>query len=75
MTVKSACAASSGAPGGYREPHRGSDHLLIAHRTAPADNHATKTLLFEVPDSVLAPFFIEQDQVERYQRGCGVTAK
>src|SRR5450759_4379939 len=55
MRVKSACAARNGAPGGYSGAAPPSDHLSIGRRSARADDHAAKMLLFEVPISNSAP--------------------
>ena len=49
MREKSACAALNRTPSANGGAVPASDHLSIARRSAQADDHATKTLLFEVP--------------------------
>ena len=51
MREKSACAALNRTPSANGGAVPASDHLLIARRSAQADDHAAKTLLFEVPYS------------------------
>ena len=51
MREKAARATLSMTPGAYGGAAPASDHLPIARRTARADDHAAKTLLFEVPIS------------------------
>ena len=53
MREKSACAALNRTPSANGGALPASDHLSIAHRSAQADDHATKTLLFEVPLSII----------------------
>ena len=53
MREKSACAALNRTPSANGGAVPASDHLLIARRSAQADDHAAKTLLFEVPTSEL----------------------
>ena len=52
MREKSACAALNRTPSANGGAVSASDHLSIARRSAQADDHATKTLLFEVPYSL-----------------------
>ena len=49
MREKSACAALKRTPDAYGGAAPASDHLPIARRSARANDHAAKTLLFEVP--------------------------
>jgi hypothetical protein len=49
MREKLACAALNRTPSANGGAVPASDHLSIARRSAQADDHATKTLLFEVP--------------------------
>lgn len=53
MREKSACAALNRTPSANGGAVPASDHLSIARRSAQADDHATKTLLFEVPLNVI----------------------
>src|ERR1019366_3469804 len=52
MRVKFACAARNGAPDGYSGAAPASDHLSNGRRSARADDHAAKLLLFELPISI-----------------------
>ena len=52
MREKAACATLNRTPGAYGGAAPASDHLPIARRSARANDHAAKTLLFEVPTSV-----------------------
>jgi hypothetical protein len=56
MREKSACAALKKTPDAYGGAAPASDHLPIARRSARANDHAAKTLLFEVPVIVSAWF-------------------
>jgi len=49
MREKSPCAALNRTPSANGGAVPASDHLSIARRSAQADDHATKTLLFEAP--------------------------
>ena len=49
MREKSACAALKRTPSANGGAVPALDHLSIARRSAQADDHTTKTLLFEVP--------------------------
>ena len=49
MREKAACATLNRTPGAYGGAAPASDHLPIARRSAQANDHAAKTLLFEVP--------------------------
>lgn len=49
MREKAACATLNRTPGAYGGAAPASDHLPIARRSARANDHAAKTLLFEVP--------------------------
>ena len=51
MREKSPCAALNRTPSANGGAVPASDHLSIARRSAQADDHATKTLLFEAPFS------------------------
>jgi hypothetical protein len=53
MREKAACATLNMTPGAYGGAAPASDHLPIARRTARADDHVAKTLLFEVPLSLI----------------------
>jgi hypothetical protein len=53
MREKSACAALKRTPDAYGGAAPASDHLPIARRSARANDHAAKTLLFEVPYSLI----------------------
>ena len=52
MREKAACATLNRTPGAYGGAAPASDHLPIARRSARANDHAAKTLLFEVPFSL-----------------------
>ena len=56
MREKSARAALNRTPSANGAAVPASDHLSIARRSAQADDHATKTLLFEVPIRVFLAF-------------------
>jgi len=49
MREKSACAALKRTPDAHGGAAPALDHLPIARRSARANDHAAKTLLFEVP--------------------------
>ena len=49
MREKAACATLNRTPSAYGGAAPASDHLPIARRSARANDHAAKTLLFEVP--------------------------
>jgi hypothetical protein len=53
MREKSACAALKRTPDAHGGAAPALDHLPIARRSARANDHAAKTLLFEVPSSIL----------------------
>ena len=57
MREKSPCAALNRTPSANGGAVPASDHLSIARRSAQADDHATKTLLFEAPLSFNQPVF------------------
>jgi len=64
MREKSPCAALNRTPSANGGAVPASDHLSIARRSAQADDHATKTLLFEAPLSLNRP------QVRMFVRPC-----
>jgi hypothetical protein len=56
MREKSACAALKKTPDAHGGAAPALDHLPIARRSARANDHAAKTLLFEVPPiTITAP--------------------